>query len=290
MAALEIPMRKTRGFTLVELLVVIGIIALLISILLPALSRARRSANTVKCLSNLRQVGTAFQLYAADFKGAIPVVRQDTPDDGSNGQPTNNIWWTDLIGPYVTRLSKITTSNVKDLDEARRSVIWGCSEWNGRNATLNQYDTGYGMNAQFYARPDYPAPGDAVPKNEFAMRWLPTTYPGKYYKLGSIRYGAERVLVADSLLWFLNARISSGGGVNSLPGQPVNPSTTNASSTSTPGLMDFDFYRHSKVPPAAGTYFQKTGTVACNAVYCDGHAETITSLEQGYKGIFMREP
>src|SRR5688572_21760899 len=64
--------RRQTAFTLVELLVVIGIIALLISILLPTLGRARKAANTVKCAANIRSILQGMTIYASQNNGSIP--------------------------------------------------------------------------------------------------------------------------------------------------------------------------------------------------------------------------
>src|ERR1700688_1114042 len=91
--------RAYDGFTLVELLVVIGIIALLVGILLPALGRARQQANSVWCQSNLRQIGMAIQTYTHDYDGRLPLYYWDGYTSPPNNPGATDWGW--LILPYL---------------------------------------------------------------------------------------------------------------------------------------------------------------------------------------------
>ena len=222
---------RRDAFTLVELLVVIGIIAVLIGILLPALSAARRQAASMKCLSNLRTIGQCYQLYAIDSKGWWPLAswRPITgyPNSGWRRASDNTYitaYWYNFLQKYASKTkigleAQTGTPNDKSNQALTRdSLLWGCPGWEGRMKTteasgIDVYYTGYAMQDNPAMRANYPALNQETPAITHAnIRGdYPSPQDGTWYKMTEWKQPSERALVGDSFSWLLECYAPPGG-------------------------------------------------------------------------------
>ena len=121
------PFVTGKAFTLVELLVVIGIIAVLIALLLPALTKARQSALSLVCLSNLRQVGMGMMQYVNDNRGTLPLADVQV----STNEPS---YWLGIYGSgWVSRLAeKKYVATTTELNRTKRDIFSCPTDQTGR--------------------------------------------------------------------------------------------------------------------------------------------------------------
>ena len=262
-----------QGFTLVELLVVIGIIAILIGILLPGLQAARRQANQVKCLAALKEIGNSLMMYGNEHKGVWPVAvhaEGSAPGLMPPGSPvgSNERRWPDLLAKYVTKGKNI--SSASDITEIRRnSVIWGCPEW---TKTVDYDDTnfadrvrvGYGM--QYYPN-YYPPDGDGDVMKLAYIRLVGGKVGGEYVKQSVWgRRGAERGIIADGVAHVI--AVPSTFSKATAKFQPYDPVAF--------GAFYIDGARHLKTGASKKEALNSKGV---NMLYCDGHAGSVSVPE-----------
>jgi prepilin-type processing-associated H-X9-DG protein/prepilin-type N-terminal cleavage/methylation domain-containing protein len=237
-------MTLRRAFTLVELLVVVGIITLLVALLMPALTNARRQAVRVKCAAHLAQIGAAVTMYAGEHKGAIPMGYVYPAVGWPRGYH-----WPDHLAPYLQKQS----GQDETAASSDRSVVWGCPAWDGRvepepsSYWGKPWNTGYGYNCL----PLAPERGYATWDIMLTNRDI--GFVGRYFKLCEIRHHSERGLVTDAHLAYVTV---------SYPWDPSAPT---------------ERQQYSSMSPTRHGRWGSAGSV--NVLFFDGHVQAMSAKD-----------
>jgi prepilin-type N-terminal cleavage/methylation domain-containing protein len=167
---------KRRAFTLVELLVVIGIIAILISILVPALGRARVAARRTACMSNLRQLGLAMTMYLGQYKNTFPPHRESLAT--VNNEPGTG-WWGTLMQPFIKSTNILQCPDMSNDPEVANGFPW--------QFAFDANNISYGYNAYFLGHYAYPESASEA--------FIP---PQNWMKVTQVRRSSMTLMFADS--------------------------------------------------------------------------------------------
>jgi prepilin-type N-terminal cleavage/methylation domain-containing protein/prepilin-type processing-associated H-X9-DG protein len=288
--------RKNSGFTLVELLVVIAIISLLIGILLPALSRARESASSLKCAANLRQIGQLVFMYSGANHGSLPYGfwNGSTPNGAFDVSRAGD--WTTLLANTMDPRNAVDYlgSQAYSVEHAGARGIFICPD--AQIPSINGLLTDYSAHPRLMPslnQPNFNSREGAPPAGK-TWYYVP-------YHMGSIRRAAEIALIFDGSLksaaggvegqwganvtatqldqgriwWsnFLTDDFSLDSASYMVPSNPIDTSSNSGAEASWNSDNDDNWsnirYRHGKAPTGL-----HNNQCKANVLFVDGHVES----------------